>query len=374
MDFALTEEQEALRDLAAEILRDGSSKERLDELDADGSWFDATLWQQLVDAGIVGIAVPEAHGGGGFGFVELHQVLVEVGRNVAHVPLWETLVLGAWTVSRFGTDAQQAEFLPGVASGDLHLTAALVTDGRGDVLEPSTTARTIDGTLRLDGVHTRVPNARLAHRILVPARTDDNRVIVVLVDPTADGVSLDDQETISRRPHATLTLTNVAVSDDQVLGGLDDARDVLRSMVLHAQSGLASMQVGVTATALAMTAEYASHREQFGRKIGSFQAVGQRMADAFIDSEGVRLTALQAAWRLSNDLDARSAVDIAKWWAAEGAHRVVHAAQHVHGGVGIDYDYPLHRFFTAAKEIEFSLGHATATLRSLGQRLAHEPV
>ena len=126
--------------------------------------------------------------------------------------------------------------------------------------------------------------------------------------------------------------------------------------------------------ALEMTAKYTSEREQFGKKIASFQAVGQRAADAYIDTEAVRLTTWQAAWRLSEDLSAAEEVAVAKFWAAEGGQRVVHAAQHLHGGLGVDRDYPLHRYFLWAKQLELTLGGATASLLRLGRALAAQPV
>lgn len=374
MDFSLTEDQEALRDLAAQILAEQSTKERLDALDASGEWLDRELWQQLVDAGIVGVALPEEHGGGGYGFVELHLVLQEVGATVAHVPLLETVVMGGLPIAEFGSDSQRQTLLPGIAAGDLLVTTALVEDGRSDTTTPATTARRTDDGWRLDGTKSRVPIGQLADRILVPARTDDGDVGVFVVDPSLGGVTVTPQDTISGRPHAEVVLDGVVLTDDDVLGEVNGGEARVRWIRERAQSALASTQAGVTRTALGMAAAYTSEREQFGRKIGSFQAVGQRVADAWIDTEGIRLTALQAAWRLGNGEDATQAVTIAKWWAAEGAHKVVHAVQHVHGGVGIDFDYPLHRYFTAAKEIEFSLGHATAQLLELGRHLAAEPV
>lgn len=375
MDFALTDEQQAVAELAGTILAERSTPARLDQLDARGEWLDRELQSDLAAAGMLGIALPEAHGGGGLDFLALHLVLTELGATTAHVPLWESVVLGALPVAAFGTPEQQAGLLPGVIDGTSILTAALVEDGRDDPRTPAVRAVEVDGGWRLDGSRTRVPCGQLADRILVPARTDDGGIGLFLVDPTVAGVELRPQESISGRPHAEVDLDGVALDAADVLGEVaTHGGDRLDWVVQRARSGLASMQVGVTRTALEMSARYTSEREQFGRKIGSFQAVGQRVADAFIDCEGIRLTALQAAWRLSRGVDAADAVAIAAWWAAEGAHRVVHAAQHVHGGVGIDFDYPLHRYFTAAKEIEFTLGHATAQLLELGRRMAVEPV
>ena len=138
----------------------------------------------------------------------------------------------------------------------------------------------------------------------------------------------------------------------------------------HGTVGLCALQLGVVERSLELTSEYAQSRVQFGQPIGSFQAVAQRLADAYIDVEAVRLTMWQAAWRLSAGLPCDTEIATAKFWAADAGHRVAHTAVHVHGGVGIDVDYPLHRYFTVAKRCEFALGRATAQLRRIGAALA----
>ena len=143
-------------------------------------------------------------------------------------------------------------------------------------------------------------------------------------------------------------------------------------LLAHATVGLCALQFGVIERALELTAEYARSRVQFGRPIGSFQAVTQRLADAYIDVEAVRLTMWQAAWRLASGLPAETEIATAKFWAADAGHRVAHTAVHIHGGIGIDTGYPLHRYFTAAKRAEFELGGATAQLLRIGAALASE--
>ena len=145
-------------------------------------------------------------------------------------------------------------------------------------------------------------------------------------------------------------------------------------IVQRGTAGLCALAVGICEEALRMTAEYTKTREQFDRPIATFQAVGQRAADAYIDTEAVRLTAWQAIWRLSEELPAAAEVAVAKFWTAEGGQRVVHAAQHLHGGMGVDRDYPLHRYFLWAKVIELTLGGTTSQLLKLGKILADEPV
>jgi alkylation response protein AidB-like acyl-CoA dehydrogenase len=211
--------------------------------------------------------------------------------------------------------------------------------------------------------------------VLVPAdvRDRDGAVVMLLVDPQAAGVEVRPQLTVDGGPQAELELAGVQVPEADVLAGPDLGRQVLTWTLERAWAGLASLQAGLCERALRMAAEYTSRREQFGRPVASFQAVGQRLADAYIDTEAIRLTALQAAWRLSEGLPAADEVAIAKWWAAEGGHRVLHAVQHVHGGVGVDLEYPLHRYFLAGKQLEFALGSGTDQLLRLGSRLAGEP-
>jgi alkylation response protein AidB-like acyl-CoA dehydrogenase len=365
MDFTFTPEQEALRELARRILEDRVTHERLKAIEADSAWFDQAAWAELAHAKLLGTALPEEAGGSGLGFVELCLLLEQVGRTVAPVPLWPTLVLGAMPVAQFGSRAQREALLPPVVDGGTILTAALVEADGADPAAPTTTARRDGGAWRLDGVKICVPAAHLATRILVPARTDRGAAGIFVVDPQAAGVTRERQVATNREPLARLTL---AGASGEALGDGGD----LKWLLEHAVVGLCALQLGVTERALTMTAEYTSSREQFGRPIASFQAVHQRAADAYIDVEAIRLTTWQAAWRLANDLVATDAIAIAKFWASEAGHRIVYAAQHLHGGIGVDVDYPLHRHYLWAKHIELTLGSGTRQLAQLGTRLAKE--
>ncbi|MBM3659830.1 MAG: acyl-CoA dehydrogenase [Actinobacteria bacterium] len=372
MDFSFSEEQQDLQNLAKQILEGELSIERLKEIDAGTEHFDRVLWAKLADAGILGVAVPEAHGGLGYGFLEVALVLEQVGRTVAPVPFLASAVLGGLPIAQLGTDAQQATHLPGVASGETVLTAALVEFG-AEPLDPQTTARRDESGWVLDGVKDCVPAGMVATTILVPARADDGGIVLALVDAGAEGVVLDRQDTTNADPEARLTLTGVRVHDDDVLGTSADGAANLEWIVERATAAQCAVAIGVCEEALRMTAEYTKTREQFDRVIATFQAVGQRAADAYIDTEAIRLTTWQACWRLSEGLPATAEVAVAKFWAAEGGQRVVHAAQHLHGGMGVDRDYPLHRYFLLAKKLELTLGGATPQLLKLGGLLADAP-
>lgn len=374
MDFALSEEHEATRDLARQILTDRVTHERLKQIEADGSGFDRDTWAELAKAGLLGVALPEAVGGSGLGFVALCLLLEEVGRAVAPVPVLPSVVLGALPIAEFGTEAQRQAYLPGVVNGDTVLTAALVETGT-DPLHPTTTARAESDGWLVDGAKTCVPAGLLADRILVPARVgDDGAIVVVIVDPSAPGVTRERQDTTTGIPEARLELDGVRVPAGDVLGDPSSGTAIVDWIVQRATAALCAIASGVCERALRMTAEYTKTREQFDRPIATFQAVGQRAADAYIDTEAVRLTALQAAWRLEAAVPSTAEVAVAKFWAADGGQRVVHAAQHLHGGIGVDRDYPLHRYFLWAKHLELTLGGATPQLLKLGGILASEPV
>ncbi len=208
-----------------------------------------------------------------------------------------------------------------------------------------------------------MPAAQIADTVLIPATTDDGDVGLFLLPCEAHGVEVRPAATTNHEPHADVFLDGAIVSaQDRIDGPID-------SLYTRALVGLCAIQLGVCERALRMAADYTSGREQFGRPIGSFQAVQQRMADAFIDVEAIRWTTWHAAWLIAHDRpvkEARRAARIAKFWAAEAGARVAATAQQVHGGIGIDITYPLHRYFLWAKHNELALGPATAQLAAIG--------
>jgi alkylation response protein AidB-like acyl-CoA dehydrogenase len=344
MDFTFSEEQEAAAAIAGQIFQARGTVERVKALEASPERFDRELWGELASANLLGLSLPEDVGGSGFGLVELCLVLEQQGRVVTPVPLLATLTT-AMAVAEFGTAEQRKAWLPGVAAGDAVLTAAL---------EPG-------------GVS--VPAAHLADRIAVPL--GDGRL--GLVDPSDASVSMEVAETTNRDLVGHLTVGPGA--DVEPLGGDDASSRAEQWLRDRWLVGLCALQVGVTDAALRLTAEYTSNRTQFGKPLSTFQGVAIKAADAYIAIEAMRVTMLQAAWRLDEPQprDAREEVLVAKWWAAESGHRVVHITQHLHGGVGADIDYPVHRYFLWGKQLEVALGGAGETLSRLGAALADRP-
>jgi acyl-CoA dehydrogenase len=377
MDFSLSEAQTEIAGLARKILADQDSAPR--------------QWTELAAAGVLAAGLPEPLGGAGLGFLEQCSVLAEAGRAVSPVPYLSSLVLGAGAIAAFGTADQRCRWIAAAGDGSVVLTAALAEEDSDDPASPSTTAERAGDGWRLSGVKTAVPALPRADLLLVPATVTAGRpgidgadgageVLVFLVEPSDHGVAIAPQELTDSANGAAgpdagrLVLDDVRVDDSRMLGEPGRRGEVAGWLVARGTVGLCALQAGVVGRALELTAQYARSREQFGRPIGSFQAVAQRLADAYIDVEAVWLTMWQAAWLLDtrrpDDAETAAAIATAKFWAADAGHRVAHTAVHVHGGTGIDASYVLHRYFTAAKRAEFSLGGATAQLLRLGGLLA----
>jgi acyl-CoA dehydrogenase len=284
---------------------------------------------------LLGVVAPEKYDGLELGAVELALVCEQLGRAVAPVPLVETL-LATWCLVTHGSDEQRDRWLPGLVSGEK--IAAVDWSGSG----------------------IGVPWAHVADVVLVPVDGD-----VLLVDPKADGVTAIREETTDRV--VALSLTFDPSSAERVGKGASDW------FVSRARVALAAVQAGVTDAAVRLTASYTNDREQFGKPLSTFQGVALKAADAFLDATAVRATMLQAAWALDELDDPTLQALTAAWWAADGGQRCVHLTQHLHGGMGADVTYPVHRYFLWAKQIELMLGGASALLAELGDALEERP-
>lgn len=363
MDFTLTPEQVDAGDLAREILAGRCSPARLQEVEkAGGDRFDPDLWRSLGDAGLIGIALPEAAGGAGQGFLELCSVLMEAGRVTAPVPL------ASHAVAALALASLDADFLDGAAEGSTILTVAVSEEREHAPAAPTLQALPEGSGWSLTGSKVAVPGGAVASVFLVSASTPDGAAVFVVRRDDAC-VAVTPQAVSDGEHRAVLSLEGVTLDADRRVGGAD----LVTWLDQHLTVALCAQQVGLLEGALALTSSYAKTREQFGRPIGTFQAVGQRLADAYIDVLGARLTMWQAAWRLASGLPAALETSTAKLWAADAGHRVAHTTVHVHGGVGIDLDGEAHRYFTGAKKLEFTLGSATDHARAIGRALADDP-
>lgn len=366
MDFSKPEAVEDLSGLVRTITEAVCTPEHQRELDGAEYRFDTALWSKLVDADVLSAASPESLGGGGFGVLEQAAVLEALGRQLAAVPYLESVVVAAGALATFGSEELQQQWAVPAVTGQKILTVALA----GEMGDGPVRAQARDGGYRLTGTRTLVPYGPVADVFLVPTETDSGTLVFVIAadDPGVTATSL---STTGHGCVGHLELRDVEVDEQRAVGS--DGAAVVCWLETRQLLGLSAFQLGVLDRALELTALYAREREQFDRPIGSFQAVSSRLADGYIDIKGLRLTLTQAAWRLSEDHPADIDVRSAAFWAAEAGHRVAHTTVHVHGGVGIDTDHPVHRYFLAAKQSEFAVGSATGQLLAIGRELADTP-
>ncbi|MET7896542.1 acyl-CoA dehydrogenase family protein [Streptomyces mirabilis] len=368
MDYQYDEQEQDVADLAATILGDGATPDRLADIEASGEPIDRELWAQLAKAGLIGIAIPEEQGGSGAGFVEQCLVIEAAARAAAPLFLIESAVAAALPVSRYGTQEQHRRLIEPYTAGHVILTAAPTEPSFS---APGFNARAVGESWRVDGAMAHVPLAGAADRVLVHVTDDQGRPGLLLVDPNGPGATLTPHSSVDQRPRHRLELDGCRVPQADVVaapGTLSpEAAARLAAEVTVARS---IAQLGVAEKALEITASYAGERRQFDRPIGSFQAVAHKAADAYIHVQGVRLTAWRAAWLLAHKTVDQEAVAIAAWWAATAPPEVLETAMQVHGGIGVDLDYPLHRYFLAARQGSLSLGGPTRTLNRLGDLVA----
>ena len=374
MDFTFNEAQEAVAEAAASIFNGLVTPDRVAEVEATEDRCDQQLWRQLAEAGLLSLSLPEQLGGEGLGLLETCLLLEAQGRVVAPIPLHATLVLGAWPVVKFGTPEQQLRYLAGVGDGSTRATAALTEIALSTTGRPAVVATDHESGYKLTGTAAAVPHAHLAGFMLIPAVTAAGDTIVAIVEPNLAGVTLERAVTTNREVHPNVLLHDVVVGDSEILAGPDRGAAVVAAMLEAAMAGLAVISVGAGEAAIAQTAAYLNEREQFGRPLSTFQGTMLRLADAAIDLEAIRVTAWNAAWLIDEGFDAAEAVRVAKWQASERGQRVVHATQHLHGGMGADISYPMHRYFLWCKQIELMLGGPSIQLAALGAILAARPV
>jgi len=358
MDFSLTEEQNDIQTLANQILTDQVTPDDLHKFDdREAERYDSKLWAQLADSGLLGITIDADKGGMGFSFNELALFFEECGRVLAPIPAIPSLV-SAMAVQKFGNDELQS-MLGGVATGEVVLTAAIQEVGNDDVYAP---VCTVSGG-KLSGIKQGVPYTNIATRMLVVAN-DGNEAGLFVVDPKDASIKKTALWSTTYEPQDYLEFNDTPA---EKIGGADAVKYFLD----HYSVSLCAYQVGACEKMVSLTAQYSSEREQFGVKIATFQAVGHRTANCYIDAKCLKLVTQQAVSLLAEDKDASVAVNVAKAWCGDASHRISYSTQHLHGGMGVDRDYPLWRYAIWAKQNELMLGNTTYHQRALGEAIAN---
>ena len=362
MDFGLNEQQQAIADLAEQVFRDHGDDARIRRIFESDDVFDQDLWASLGTTGLLAAIIPEAEGGTGLGMVEFGLILEAQGSRLGAVPLWRHS-LAALAVASFGAETLKQQHLAGLIDGS---RMASLWGGAGT--HTSVTAEPLGNGWVLNGT---------AAAAILDRRTS---LLLVLATLAGGGSALFavpcDDPTIGKTWGTTTSVESVA---DIAFKGLElsgDARldcgDAANWMAVHSAQAISALQLGVVSQALTRTALYVGERQQFGRQIGSFQAVAMRMADASIQLELLRTAHWQLGWRLDNGLPALAAACVASYQASEAGHIIGHTAQHYHGGIGADLTYPIHRFFLWATALDLANGGAQAQLESLGGLLPEQ--
>ncbi|WBB60827.1 acyl-CoA/acyl-ACP dehydrogenase [Streptomyces sp. WMMC500] len=331
MDLTLTEDQELIRTTARDLLESRSAGAGARAMADEPAGYSAALWKEMVELGWTGLALPEAHGGVGAGFLELCLVVEEMGRSRVPSPFLSTAVCCGLPLARFGTAAQQARWLAAIARGRVMSAVPGRWDGTGGEIEA---AEREDGFV-LDGTALFVPYAHAAEDLLVVPREGP----ALLVDTASPGLAREPLDAIgAERPHR-VRFDGVAVPRDRALTA---GRPVAEAIDAYGAAATCAAMVGAAQRVLDMTVAYAAEREQFGRPIGAFQAVQHHCANMAVDVLSSRFMAYEAIWRLSAGLDAAAEVSMAKAWVSEACRRVCDTGHQVHGAIGFTYEHDLH--------------------------------
>lgn len=371
MDFSRSETQLQIRDLAAQIFADYTTQEKLRTLDETG-YYDPALWAQLAEAGLLGLAIGEACGGMAMEFDTLCVLLEEAGRHVAPVPLLPVLVTAALPLQALAGDERVAAVLSDLASGSSLVTAALFETPCVSPLFSTSTATNDSGAWHISGQKQQVPAASLAGHCWTAALAEDEPVILLFA-LDAPGVTQTSQLTTNGELESQLELQRVPA---HLLVRGSEAERFLQQALDVSLAGSNALALGLCEEMIRLAADYTSERQQFGRPIATFQAVAHRLADCHIDTQCLRAAQDQAVCRLAeaqvDEKDTRQAILSARFLATEALHRVSHGTQQVHGGTGVDRDYPLFRYCLWARQVELGFGGAGATLQQLGRMLCNE--
>ncbi len=364
MDLGLNEEQEMLKKSARDFLQKECSKRLVRQLDESDEGYSSELWRKMAGLGWMGLVFPEKYEGSGRNFLDLAILLEEMGYNIVPGPFFSTIVLGGLTILAAGSEEQRMEFLPKIARGELILSLALTeTSASYDAASIETTATNRDGGYVIKGTKLFVLNANIADYILCVARTkqaknSENGITLFLVDAKSSGVRCTLLRTLARDKQCEVVFDNVTVSENSIVGELDKGWPIIKGILHRATVAKCAEMAGGAQAALDMAVNYAKERVQFGRPIGSFQAIQHYCANMVTDVTGSRFITYKAAWKVSEGLPAAADVATAKAWTSEAYGRVALLAHQIFGAIGFTMDHDIHLYYRQAKAGEIIFGDA----------------
>ena len=366
MALVLNEEQQSLKDIAKEFLQKNAPVTHFREIrDTENELgYDQDLWKQIVDLGWSGILVPEEYGGFDFGMVGMGSIFEEMGKMLTPSPLFSTGVLGASLIALGGNDKQKQTYLPQIVGGSITTALALEEGNRHSPFSINTEAKKDGENYSITGNKTFVIDGHSSKLLIVAARTsgsekDSSGITLFLIDPSANGVEVNKTSMVDSRNSANISLKEVTVSKDDILGEESNGSAILEEVLDRAQIAISAEMLGNASQAFDITLEYLKERKQFGAVIGSFQALQHRAAEMYSELELTKSSVIAACVAVdekSNDL--RRMASLAKFKAGETNHLVTNEAVQMHGGVGVTDEYDVGLYLKRARVTEQIFGNS----------------
>lgn len=375
MDLDLTQEQRILKRSAREFLKKECPPSLLREMKDDERGYLQKLWNQMAELGWTGVMIPEKYGGIGSNFLDLCILLEAMGEVCCQSPFFSTVVLGGLVILSAGSEEQKEALLPKIADGDLILALAMTEPGSWyGTSNIAMSAKAEKNDYVLNGTKLFVENAHLADYIICVARTDttkspDGGLTLFLVDTKSPGIKCSPLRTLAYDKQSDVAFNKVSVPKSNVLGEVDQAGSILEKLQDQATVAKCAELVGCIQTAFDMTVAYAKERKQFGRPIGSFQAVQHHCANMVVDVDGSRFITYQAAWKISEGISASLDVAMAKAWTSSASRRVTSLAHQIHGAISFTEEYEVHLYYRRAKAAEVAFGDTEYHLERVAQAL-----
>jgi alkylation response protein AidB-like acyl-CoA dehydrogenase len=364
MDFALSEEQEMLRNSARDFLTKECPKTLVRQMETDEKGYSPNLWKGMADLGWMGLVFPEEYGGSGMTFLDLAILIEELGRALVPSPFLNTVVYCGLAILAAGTDEQKKQFLPKIAKGEMIMSLALTEPSATWNASGIATKATAEGDhFVINGTKLFIQDAHISNYMLVVARTKEEKhkeegITLFLVDAKSPGIKLTPLKTIASDKQFEVVFHNVKVPKKNILGKQDHGWAVIQDMIPKATLAQCAWMVGGAQQVLEMTVNYAKERVQFGRPIGSFQAIQHKCANMATDVDGSRFITYQAAWKMAEGLPCSLEVSMAKAWVSEAYRRTCAEGHQIHGGIGFIKDHDMQLYYRRAKASELMFGDA----------------
>jgi len=363
MDLGLSEEQEMLKNFARDFLEKECPESLVRAMEEDERGYSPELWQKMAEQGWQGLIIPPEYGGSGMGYLDLIVLLEEFGRALVPGPFIPTVVGGAIPLLEAGSEAQKKEFLPKIASGNLICTLAFTEpSARFDAEGVELQAKEDGDAFVLNGTKLFIRDAHVADYMVVVGRTKttanpEEGITLFLVDAKSPGITITLLKTIASDKQAEVKFENVRVPKANVLGSVGEGWPLFKRIANKATVAECAYLVGLAQMDFEISVQYAKDRIQFGRPIGSFQAIQHKAADMVTDVDGSRFIMYKAAWSVAEDEpDADLMTNMAKAWVSEATRRVVAHGQQIHGGIGFTKDYKIQLYFRRQKAAELAWG------------------